>query len=204
MAASRPRRSSTAKKRRASLTDNRARSAIDRSRKRTASASGLSRRPSHAEQAWASSSYHSFHQISSPLCSASKPRSFKPVPKHVSHQPCFELNENRRGSSSAKLRLHTGHARLVENVDRAAPGKSSLTLLFGCTCTTPLPNSSARESASRNALSASGPTTRLATGSSIECSLKRSSRGQRAVGSIAPSTESSAKPLRAAHFARSV
>ena len=56
----------------------------------------------------ASPSNHSFHQISSPDCSASKPLMRTPVPKHASHQPCFELYENSRGSGSAKLRPHDG------------------------------------------------------------------------------------------------
>ena len=37
-------------------------------------------------------SYQAFHWISSPLCSASKPASFSPVPKQAGHQPfewCF-------------------------------------------------------------------------------------------------------------------
>ena len=57
-----------------------------------------------------------------------------PVPKQDSHQPCFELYENSRGSSSAKLRLHEGQARRVEN---------TRTLPRSITCTTPLPRSSA-------------------------------------------------------------
>src|SRR5439155_22883935 len=138
---------------------------------------------------WASPSSHSFHQLSSPRCSASKPRSFKPVPKHDSHDPCFELNANRRGSSSAKLRLHTGHARLVENVAKVGSGSTFDFVFPGTgreianTCTTPLPNSSARDSPSRNALSVSGPTTRVTTAKSIECILKRPSGGRLAGGS---------------------
>ena len=46
----------------------------------TASAVGLSRRPSHAAQGIGSPSYQSFHQISSPVCSSSKPESLEPVP----------------------------------------------------------------------------------------------------------------------------
>ena len=100
----------------------------------------------------------------------------------LAHQPCFELNENRRGSSSGKLRPHEGHARLVENtVHLVGFGPS--------TCTTPLPNSSARASASRSCVSRSSRRPRArATGSSIVCSLKRSRRGHGRVGSSSPST----------------
>ena len=56
------------------------RSAIDRSRKRTLSATGLRRFPWHAGQGSASPSHHAFHQISSPVCSSSKPESLSPVP----------------------------------------------------------------------------------------------------------------------------
>ena len=89
--------------------------AIERSRKRTASAVGIEALAVAAPQACGSRSYHSFHQRSSPLCSASKPAISTPVPKQLSHQPCLELKENRRGSSSAKLRPQAGQARLVEN-----------------------------------------------------------------------------------------
>src|SRR5579864_4440081 len=114
--------------------------ATDRSRNITLSAIGLSRCPSHASHGVGSCSYHSFHQISSPLCSSSKPVISTPVPKQLSHQPCLELNENRRGSSSAKLRPQEGHARLVENTTTRSE-------LGPRTCTSPLPKSSARDSA---------------------------------------------------------
>ena len=42
-------------------------------------------------------------------------RAARPVPKQSSHQPCLELNENRRGSSSAKLVPQEGQARLMLN-----------------------------------------------------------------------------------------
>ena len=63
----------------------------------------------------ASPSSHSFQAASSPLCSSSNPSSARPVPKQPSHQPCLELNENRRGSSSAKLVPQEGQARLMLN-----------------------------------------------------------------------------------------
>ena len=47
---------------------------------RTANASGRSRLPAHAGQARSFPSNHSFHQISSPVCSSSKPASSRPVP----------------------------------------------------------------------------------------------------------------------------
>src|SRR3954452_679588 len=101
---------------------------------------GFSRWPSHAWQGVGSCSYHSFHQISSPLCSSSKPVISTPVPKQLSHHPCLELNENSLGSSSAKLRPHEGHARFVENTTtRSESGPS--------TCTNPLPKSRAWDNA---------------------------------------------------------
>src|SRR6185503_17864259 len=108
-----------------------------RSRKRTLIATGLSRCPSQAVQAVGSCSYHSFHHTSSPVCSSSKPVISTPVPKQLSHQPCFELNEKRRGSSSEKLRPHEGQARLVENT-------VTLLELGPSTWTSPLPKSRAR------------------------------------------------------------
>src|SRR5262249_12561559 len=114
--------------------------AIERSRNRTLSATGLRRCPSQASHGVGSCSYHSFHQISSPLCSSSNPVISTPVPKQLSHQPCLELNENSRGPSSGKLRPQEGHARLVENTTtRSEPGAR--------TCTRPLPKSSARDRA---------------------------------------------------------
>src|SRR6185503_7090224 len=140
-----------------------------RSRKRTLIATGLSRCPSQAVQAVGSCSYHSFHHTSSPVCSSSKPVISTPVPKQPSHQPCFELNEKRRGSSSEKLRPHEGQARFVENT-------VTLSALGPSTCTMPLPKSSARTSASWMSVSAAASTRIDATGSSMVCSLKRESR----------------------------
>ena len=37
------------------------------------------------------------------------------MPKQPSHQPCLELNENRRGSSSEKLVPQDGQERLMLN-----------------------------------------------------------------------------------------
>ena len=82
----------------------RVRSAMFRSRKRTCSAIGFRRWPSQVSQVCARPSCHSFQAFSSPLCSSSKPSSARPVPKQPSHQPCLELNENRRGSSSRETR----------------------------------------------------------------------------------------------------
>ena len=53
-------------------------SAIERPRKRTASAVGLRRLPSQAGQGSAAPSYHSFHQISSPVCSSASRASPRP------------------------------------------------------------------------------------------------------------------------------
>src|SRR5262249_41138518 len=130
-----------------------------------------------------SCSYHSFHHTSSPLCSASKPVISTPVPKQLSHQPCFELNEKRRGSSSEKLRPHEGQARRVENT-------VTLSLFGASTCTRPLPKSIARVRASWMSASALASTRIDATGSSMVCSLKRDKRGHLLVGTSAPSTRS--------------
>src|SRR6185437_1167951 len=157
----------------------------------------LRRRPWQVSHGCVSRPYHSFHHTSSPDCSASKPGISTPVPKQPAHQPWRELNENSRGSSSAKLRPQDGQARLVENtVTCLACGAS--------TCTSPLPKSSARSSAARSARSPLTLTSTSATGSSMVCSLKRDRRGQGAVGSSSPSTRSARKPFLAAHLARSV
>ena len=93
--------------------------AMERSRKRTCSAIGLSRcalagsrrpsasRPNHSLPPRAprrSARASNCSRISHARCRSSR-----------SHQPCLELKENRRGSSSAKLVPQAGQARLVEN-----------------------------------------------------------------------------------------
>src|SRR3954470_3703378 len=171
--------------------------ATDRSRKRTLRAIGLSRCPSHALQGVGSCSYHSFHQISSPLCSASKPVISTPVPKQLSHHPCLELNENKRGSSSAKLLPQEGQARFVENT-------TTLSDFGPSTCTRPFPKSNARDNAWCSWVSCFASTSTCATGSSIVCSLKRDRRGHFEVEMFAPSTRRTLKPFLAAHLARSV
>ena len=57
----------------------------------------------------------------SPLCSASKPRICRASAEAALAPPVPELNENRRGSSSAKLRAHEGHARRVEKIRASRP-----------------------------------------------------------------------------------
>ena len=114
-----------------------------------------------------------------------------PVPKQLLHQPCRELKENKRGSSSGKPVPQFGHARLVENTAGASPA-AALSM-----CTTPRPCSSAASSASRSGASRPGCTMSEATGSSMECSTNRSNRGHFAVGSNVPSTRNSAKALAA-------
>src|ERR1700674_1765945 len=109
----------------------------------TARASGFRRLPPHSGQGWSTSS-HSIQESSTwssvPVRerSASQPTSFSssPVPTQALHQPCRELYENRRGSSSAKPRPQDGQARLVEN-DCG---------FFARTCTAPFPSSSAFDS----------------------------------------------------------
>src|SRR5277367_3836976 len=115
------------------------------------------------------------HTDSSPLCSASNCSSCNPAPKQLLHQPCLELKENSRGSSSGKPVPHFGQARLVENtaaVPAALPDFDA-----SCTCTTPLPCSSAVSSSDRSSASAEAPTLASPTGNSMLCSMKRSSRG---------------------------
>ena len=80
----------------------------------------------------------------------------------------------------------------VENVVSAAGFPRPFAGVAGATRTMPLPSSSAVANASRNAGSFLALTVMLATGKSISCSLKRSSRGHFAVGRRSPSTRSSA------------
>ena len=49
-----------------------------------------------------------------------------PSPWHSLHAPCGELNENKRGSSSAKLFAHDGQARRVEKIDKPAFAATAL------------------------------------------------------------------------------
>src|SRR5262249_41864522 len=117
--------------------------------------------------------------------------------KQLSHHPCLELNENSRGSSSAKLRPQDGQARLVENTTTRSD--------FGPrTWTSPLPKSSARDSAWCRVVSVFASTSSCARGSRIVCSLNRDRRGHLAVEMFAPSTRSVLNPFFAAHLARSV
>src|ERR1700733_2108984 len=197
IAASRVFNLSCAKNLRTSSIGSRASSAIERSRKSTLSATGFKRAPAQAAHRGGAPSYHSFHQISSPVCSAPKPLISTPVPKQLSHQPCLELKEKRRGSSSAKPLPQEGHARRVENTSTRVPFAPS-------TCTTPLPKSSVRSSAACNSESFDELTSMFATGSSIVCSRKRDRRGQAAVATYAPSTRKVLKPFLADHLARSV
>ena len=69
-----------------SATERAVTSAIVSPWKRTASASGFSRRPAHACRSPRRASA-SVQLASSPLCSASNPASSTPVPKHAGHQP---------------------------------------------------------------------------------------------------------------------
>src|ERR1700683_2663950 len=195
IAASRAVNLSCVKNLRTASIDSQASAAIERSRKRTLSATGFNRAPAQALHSGGAPSYHSFHQISSPVCSALKPLICKPVPKQLSHQPCFELKEKSRGSSCAKPLPQEGHARRVEHTSTRAPFAPR-------TCATPLPKSSVRSSAACSSASFDALTSRLATGSSIVCSRKRDRRRQPAVATFAPSTRSHLNPFLAAHFAR--
>src|ERR1700722_14113362 len=171
--------------------------AIERSRYRTLSAIGFKRAPAQSVQAGGSPSYHSFHQTSSPVSSSLNPLIASPVPKQLAHQPCLELKENRRGSSSANPLPQEGQARRVENTSTRA-------LLEPRTCSTPLPKSSARCNAACSSVSVWALTAMCATGSAMVCSRKRDRRGQPAVATFAPSTRSVLNPFFAAHLARSV
>src|SRR5690606_10119408 len=108
---SRPRATKALKKVWASETESAANWAIERSRHKKARATRFSRSPSQVGQVGAGPSYQAFQLVSSPVCSASKFLSCKPVPKQPGHQPCLELYENRRGSGSGKLVPQQGHAR---------------------------------------------------------------------------------------------
>ena len=116
------------------------------------------------------------------------------MPKQLLHQPCLELKENNRGSSSGKPVPQFGQARFVE---KTAGGESIAPALVGAasTWTTPRPCSSAAASDWRSSDSVCEVTASVATGSSMLCSTNRSSRGHFAVGLSSPSTRNSAKPL---------
>ncbi|CFW04641.1 Uncharacterised protein [Bordetella pertussis] len=124
-------------------------------------------------QVLASPSYQAFQAVSSPVCSASKPCSCRPVPKQPPHQPCLELYENRRGSGSGKLMPHDGQARLTEKCCCCrSPSRPARSRSSGyTTLSTPCPCSRACRTASRSAASLPGSTTTSATGSSMVCSL---------------------------------
>src|SRR5258707_14657795 len=162
MSRSRPTSLSACRVAEKSLTGKSLSAAIDRSRNNTCNATGLRRWPAQAGQvtgsppsagapfacaapAWAAPA--SRHVDSSPLCSASNCSNCSPVPKQLLHQPCLELKEKSRGSSSGKPVPQLGQARLVEKtlvvaaaVGVVAPGPDS-------TCTTPRPCSNAESSA---------------------------------------------------------
>ena len=129
--------------------------AIDRPRNSTWRATGFRRSPAQSGQVVAARARPLIARAtrdSSPLCSASNSASCRPVPKQLLHQPCRELKENSRGSSSGKPVPQFGQARLVENTAaRIARGAVAL-----ATCTTPRPCSSAVSSASRSSASPRG------------------------------------------------
>ena len=190
MSASRPRNTSAVKSVCASETGSDASCAMERSCQSTARDTGLSLAPWQLVQTCVCPSYQAFQTVSSPVCSASNPSSCRPVPKHEVHQPCLELYENMRGSGSGKLVPHEGHARLTEKCSCVSGAarfprirSSGQTMLM-----TPWPFSSAARTVSRNAASSLALTVRSPTGSSIVCSLNRSSLGQGEVGTKTPST----------------
>ena len=125
---------------------------------------------------------------SSPVCSSSKPsqlqagavaRRAPAVLRVEREQARVELGE---AAAARRARaLGREDRRSSRRARRSVPPPASREPARA-TCTTPLPSSSARASASRNARSFAGVDRTSATGSSIVCSLKRSSRGQRAVG----------------------
>src|SRR5690606_33663 len=116
ISSSRPRVTSERKNVWASETDSAASFAIERSRHRNARATRFRRSPSHVGQVLAGPSYQSFQFVSSPVCSASKPFSCRPVPKQPGHHPCLELYEKSRGSGSGKLVPQQGQARFTEKL----------------------------------------------------------------------------------------
>ena len=138
--------------------------------------------------------------------------SLTPVPTQSGHQPCLLLYENRRGSSAAYEVAHTGQARSAENTcSLPIPAVGEPSSIACCrpsmplsTCTTPLPCCSACARAERSSASFCGFTSRLTTGNSMVCSLKRSRRGNGAVGTNSPSTRRCVWPRGRAQSANSV
>src|SRR5207302_9968163 len=86
-----------------------------------------------------------------------------PKPRHCSHQPCGELNENKRGSSSSNDWPQPGQLISVLKIVKRFFASSSFAV--------PRPISSARTSSSSSFF----PAPVSPTSTSIECSLKRSS-----------------------------
>ena len=72
----------------------------------------------------------------------------------AAHQPCLELKENSRGSSSAKLRPQEGQARLVENTLRCRLPRRATCDARPCRSRAPLPNSTRSSTAHSASLSA--------------------------------------------------
>ena len=178
-----------------------------RLRTRTAHACGFSRSPLHDGHGTASPSSSSspWRSMSSSCSSAVSRREFtvcfhtSPKPRHSVHQPCGELNENSRGSSSSNDRPQSGHAR---SVLRIVPR-----LFSSSTRMVPRPIFSALFTSSAS-LRLRGPRVsagvRSPTSTSMVCSRKRSSARNSSTRTRIPSTSSVSKPWRLAHFAMSV
>src|SRR5690606_40266098 len=104
ISSSRPRATRARKNVWASETESAANWAMERSRHKKARATRLRRSPSQVGQVGAGPSYQAFQLVSSPVCSASKPFSCKPVPKQPGHQPCLELYRSEEHTSELQSR----------------------------------------------------------------------------------------------------
>ena len=168
--------------------------AIERPRKSTWRATGFRRSPRGTRGQVARRrrrAYRSFHPASSPLCSASKSAIVEPgaeaalapaVPRVEREQARVELGEAvAAGRAGALGGEHGRGASPRAALHARAPRRAEV--------------ERARERLAQRRLACFAPTLSAATGSSMLCSTKRISRGHGAVGSSAPSTRSSRKPL---------
>ncbi len=208
----------------------RANASMVRSRTRTAHATGLSRAPWHCGQGRSSSSSSqpvarssasSFSAAEALSSSRTRlPFHTTPKPRHSGHQPCGELYENKRGSSSSKASPHSGQLISVLSVTDFPLASTKRAV--------PLPISSARLTISRGSSLANSifrprffvtrsrtpwrrsspavfflPPTSPTTTSTV-CSRKRSSFWKPCALLNSPSTHNSSNPCLTAHAATSV
>ena len=127
---------------------------------------------------WPRPSNHSFHQISSPVCSASKPLMRTPVPKHALAPAVLRVVRK-------EPRVGLGEAAAAGR-DRRGASRTRALLPRSSTWATPLPRSSARlQRRAQLALGARRTPSRSPTGSSMRVLLEavesRPARGRQAL-----------------------